>query len=140
MPPRAQNNPTPDTAPDTQSGTQTTISTQRRPGRAKGSQGYSIADCQALVAAVKQYLPLGSQEWAHVLEKYNTYANTNNRLNRDLDPLKLKFRALVNHSKPTGDPDCPSYVREAKATAKAMEARAHVVACNDDGDECVNDQ
>ena len=80
---------------------------------------------------MKAILPLGSQEWAHVQDRYNDYAAANNRAPRDLDPLKMKFRALVNHAKPTGDPDCPSYVRDAKATQKAMDARAHVLACAD---------
>ena len=104
---------------------------QKRHGRAKGSQGYSSADCIALVAAVKEILPLGSQDWANVLTRYNEYADANNRVNRDVDPLKIKFRALVNHSKPTGDPDCPSYVREAKATQIAMDKRAEILACSD---------
>ncbi|KNZ49529.1 hypothetical protein VP01_495g4 [Puccinia sorghi] len=32
--------------------------TPRRPGHAKGSQGYSIVDCAALVDAVKTFLPV----------------------------------------------------------------------------------
>ena len=106
---------------------------QKRHGCAKGSQGYSAADCTALVSAVKEVLPLGAQEWALVLTQYNDYAEANNRASRDLDPLKIKFRALVNHTKPTGDPDCPSYVREAKSTQMAIDKRAEILAC-DDGD------
>ncbi|PLW18272.1 hypothetical protein PCASD_16074 [Puccinia coronata f. sp. avenae] len=107
---------------------------QRRPGRAKGSQGYSTEDCMALVEAVKEHLPLGSQEWGYVLERYNTYANDNKRAIREQDSIKYKFQALVKHAKPTGDPNCPSHVREAKLTQKAMDNRAHVVACNDDAE------
>jgi len=110
---------------------QVASASQKRHGRAKGLQGYSAADCTALVAAVKQVLPLGSQEWALVLTKYNDYADQNNRATRDLDPLKIKFRALVNHSKPTGDPDCPTYVREAKSTQMAIDKRAEILACDD---------
>ncbi|KNZ51871.1 uncharacterized protein VP01_377g9 [Puccinia sorghi] len=46
-------------------------------GRAKGSQGYSAADCTALVAAVKHVLPLRSQEWVQVLTNYNDYVGLN---------------------------------------------------------------
>ena len=102
---------------------------QKRHGRAKGSQGYSASDC----TAVKEVLPLGAQEWALVLAQYNNYAELNNRAIQDLDPLKIKFRALVNHTKPRGDPDCPTYVREAKATQIAIDKRAEVIAC-DNGD------
>ncbi|POV99183.1 hypothetical protein PSHT_13661 [Puccinia striiformis] len=111
---------------------------QRRAGRARGSQGYSVADCEALVNAVKAYLPLGRDEWTHVLDQYNRYATSNNRSSRDLEPLKIKFRALVNHTKPTGDPDCPTYVREAKYAQRDMDKRAHVIACADESDDEAN--
>ena len=105
---------------------------QRRPGRAKGSQGYSAEDCTALFKVVKSVLPLGSQEWGYVLERYNLYATSNNRAIREQDSIKLKFQALVKHTKPTGDPDCPSHVREAKLTQKALDNQAHMIACGDD--------
>ena len=101
---------------------------QQRPGRAKESQGYSVADFSALVEAVKAFLPLGAQEWMYVQDWYKIYATENNWAARELNPLKMKFRALVNHAKPTGNPDCPTYVRDAKATQKAMDSRAHVMA------------
>ncbi|PLW47042.1 hypothetical protein PCASD_03912 [Puccinia coronata f. sp. avenae] len=104
---------------------------QRRPGRAKGSQGYSTPDCVALVDAVKSVLPLGNQEWARVADIYNEYAAENGRASRELDPLKLKFRALVNSPKPTGDPDCKAHIRAAKETQREMDKRAHVLALND---------
>ncbi|PLW37963.1 hypothetical protein PCASD_10043 [Puccinia coronata f. sp. avenae] len=105
---------------------------QRRPGHAKGSQGYSTEDCVALIEAVKEHLPLGSQEWGYVLKRYNTYAANNKCAIREQESIKLKFQALVKHTKPTGDPSCPSHVREAKLTQKAMDNQAHLVACNDD--------
>ncbi|PLW30496.1 hypothetical protein PCASD_20836 [Puccinia coronata f. sp. avenae] len=80
----------------TQDSTQSTVPAptqnppQRRPGRARGSQGYFHNDCAALVDAVKSFLPLGNQE--------------------ELDPLKLKFCALVNSTKPTGNPNIPLHV------------------------------
>ncbi|KNE96577.1 hypothetical protein PSTG_10135 [Puccinia striiformis f. sp. tritici PST-78] len=111
---------------------------QRRAGRARGSQGYSVADCEALVNAVKAYLPLGRDEWTHVLDQYNWYATSNDRSSRDLEPLKIKFRALVNHTKPTGDPDCPTYVREAKYAQRDMDKRAHVIVCADESDDEAN--
>ena len=128
-------NQNPPSAAGTGPQTTTPTPTQRQPGRAKGSVGYSAADCTALVSAVKQILPLGAQEWVHVQDLYNQYASKNNRVTREPDPLKYKFRALATHSKPTGDPDCPSYVREAKLAQKAMDSWAHVIACNDSDNE-----
>ncbi|KAH9464993.1 hypothetical protein Pst134EB_004490 [Puccinia striiformis f. sp. tritici] len=86
----------------------------------------------------KAYLPLGRDEWTHVLDQYNWYATSNDRSSRDLEPLKIKFRALVNHTKPTGDPDCPTYVREAKYAQRDMDKRAHVIACADESDDEAN--
>ncbi|PLW13628.1 hypothetical protein PCASD_23924 [Puccinia coronata f. sp. avenae] len=58
----------------------TTGNVQRRPGCAKGLQGYSTFD--------------------------------------------------FNFSKPTGNPSCPDHVQDARKAQKAIDARAHVVACN----------
>ncbi|KNZ56214.1 hypothetical protein VP01_2468g4 [Puccinia sorghi] len=100
---------TPSTAP-----TESAPTSQRRPGHAKDSQGYSGADCSALVEAIKAFHPLGAIEWGFVRDWYNVYGTENNWAPCDLNPLKMKFRALVNHAKPTGDPNCPTYVRDAK--------------------------
>ena len=62
---------------------------------------------------------------------YNQYATKNGQANRELDPLNLKFRALVNSTKPTGDPNIPPHVRAAKETQLAVDKRAHVLALND---------
>jgi len=120
------------TASSTQKSQVHSKASQCRPGRAKGSQGYSTDDCMALVEAVKSFLPLGSQEWGYVLERYNTYASDNNRAIRELESIKLKFQALVKHTKPTGNPACPLHVREAKLIQKSMDNRAHMIACSDD--------
>jgi hypothetical protein len=83
------------------------------------------------VDAVKSFLPLGNQEWARFVDQYNQYATENGQANRELDPLKLKFRALVNSTKPTGDPNIPPHVQAAKETQLAMDKRANVLALND---------
>ena len=93
-------------------------------GRAPGSQGYTAVDCTALVLAVKQILPLGSQEWNKVLDLYNNYARANNRALRECDPLRAKFKSLHESKKPTGDAFCPPYIREAKAVDREIRARA----------------
>jgi hypothetical protein len=114
--------------PSTRSATATA---SKRPGRQKGSLGYTTPDCLALVNAVKMYLPLGSQEWGYVQVEFNKYAQETGRPTREVEALKLKFRALANQTKPTGDADCPVYVREAKATQVSIDRRAHVISCND---------
>jgi hypothetical protein len=132
----AQRNATPYPTQTLASVSATPNTAQRRPGRAKGSQGYSIPDLLALVEAVRAFLPLGAQEWERVQQRYNSqYAEVEGRDIRELNSLKTKFQALVTHPKKTGDPDCPKHVCDAKATQNAMDARAHVIACNDPEDE-----
>ena len=105
---------------------------QRFPGRAKGLQGYSTWDCKALVEAVQAFLPLGAQEWNHVQQRYNSkHAEVNGQESREVLLLKNKFCALVNFSKPTGNPSCPDHVQDERKAQKAIDARAHVVACSD---------
>jgi hypothetical protein len=85
----------------------------------------------ALIEVVKEHLPLGSQEWGYVLKRYNTDAANNKRAICEQESIKLKFQALVKHTKPTGNPSCPSHIQEAKLTQQAMDNQAHLVACND---------
>jgi hypothetical protein len=109
---------------------------QRRPGHAKGLQGYSIPDSLAIVEAVQAFLPLRAQEWEHPQQRYNSqYAKVEGWDIRELNSLKTKFRALVTHPKNTGDPNCPKHVCDTKSTQNAMDSRAHVIACNDPEDE-----
>ncbi|EFP90057.1 uncharacterized protein PGTG_15905 [Puccinia graminis f. sp. tritici CRL 75-36-700-3] len=69
---------------------------QKRSGRQPGSQGYSGADCTALVAIVKDVLPLGSNKWDNVHFKYSQYAMANGQTVRDVEPLKTKEAKRVN--------------------------------------------
>jgi hypothetical protein len=82
-------------------------------GRKRGLQGYSKDDCDALVDIVKSILPLGSNKWEQVHKLYTAYAKENGR-GQDCDPLRTKFKAMAGLKKGTGDPTCPSYIREAK--------------------------
>jgi hypothetical protein len=126
MAPTTQNNSAKNKTPAATQ--QAPSSTQRRPGRAKGAQGYSTPDCVELVKAVRYFLPLGSQEWAKVQERYNSvYASKNNRAIREPDSIQNKFRALVNQFKPTGNP----HIRDAKDTQKLIDNCASVLALND---------
>jgi hypothetical protein len=107
-------------------------STQRQPACAKGAQGDSTMDCVELVKVVKYFLPLGSQEWAKVQERYNSiYVPKNNQAMRKPDSIQNKFRALVNQFKPMGNPHCELHIRDAKETQKLINNCASVLALND---------
>ncbi|PLW20849.1 hypothetical protein PCANC_08238 [Puccinia coronata f. sp. avenae] len=96
---------------------QTPSSAQRQPGHAKGAQGYSTPDCVELVKAVRYFLPLGSQEWAKVQERYNSvYASKNNQAIHKPDSIRNKFCVLVNQCKPAHNPHIDPHIRDAKDT------------------------
>ena len=124
------NMPTP-SIPSTQP-TNSATSPQKRPGRQRGSQGYSGEDCTALVEIIKGILPLESNEWERVHELYSDYAIQNDQILRDTDPLKTKFKVLVMSKKPTGDPSCPVWVLEAKRTNYMIKDRARSLAFVDE--------
>ncbi|ETP20504.1 hypothetical protein F441_05782 [Phytophthora nicotianae CJ01A1] len=86
----------------------------RRGGRASGSEGYSITDIDKVVDCVRSVKPIGANEWEEVLEQYQQYAAANGRAVRNLISIKKKFQSLINAKEPTGDPDCPEYVRDAR--------------------------
>lgn len=67
------------------------------------------------MAAVKEVLALGSQEWIKVQEIHNIYAIQNDRICRVSNPLKTKFKNMVDQKKPTGETACPPWIREAKS-------------------------
>ncbi|POW00893.1 hypothetical protein PSTT_12833 [Puccinia striiformis] len=106
---------------------------QRRSSRRQpGSNGYSDEDCMALVEIVKEVLPLGSNKWEQVHELYNEYARANGRTTRDAGPLKTKFKALFNSKKPTGNPNCPVHICEAKRANVMINEQAQSLAVVDD--------
>jgi hypothetical protein len=109
--------------------------TNHQTGCQQGSQGYSGNDCLALFNFVKHVRPLGSNNWERVHDLYNQYALETKRSPRDADPLKTKFRAMVASKKPTGDPDCPIWIREAKRANMMIKDRAHSIAFVDEDEE-----
>ena len=112
--------------------TNSAIYPQKRPRHQPGLQDYSREDCTALVEIIKGLLPLGINEWEPVHEIYSDYAIQNNQILRKTDPLKTKFKALVMSKKPTGDPSCPVWVREAKRTNFMIKDRARSLAFVDE--------
>ncbi|GMF17309.1 unnamed protein product [Phytophthora fragariaefolia] len=68
----------------------------RRGGRVVGAEGYSQSDKRALLACIKQVLPVGPASWEQVLQLYRmNHCIPNNRSQRNLTGIKTKFRQLV---------------------------------------------
>ncbi|ETI49572.1 hypothetical protein F442_06669 [Phytophthora nicotianae P10297] len=99
---------------------------QRRGGRARGAEGFSSADSQAILSIVRRFLPVQRSDWEQVAEEYcREYAEPNERLNRDGSSLKNKFRNWLKEDT-TNMPRAE--VTEALAIQEEIDARLKKVA------------
>ncbi|KAG9398107.1 hypothetical protein AC1031_014906 [Aphanomyces cochlioides] len=99
----------------------------KKSGRGKGWCAESV---NYMLDQVEDIRPLGRNGWLKVERAFNS----SNFAERDADTLKRKFVALKNHSKPTGDPDCPPDVARAKRICRAIDMQASVLPLSDDRD------
>ncbi|CDO68933.1 hypothetical protein BN946_scf185000.g76 [Trametes cinnabarina] len=105
---------------------------QRRGGRRQGVLNFSKQDVTELLHLIRQHMPAGQNGWQKVVTSYNAYASTQGRPKRDVISLRGKYYKLVNAKKPTGDPDCPPEVCEAKRIERAIQERVCLGIINDD--------
>ena len=77
-----------------------------------GHSNYSAAELDVMLESVREILPLSGAEWDLVATRHLTFY-------RDLsctgDQLRKKIGKLTKTTIPTGDPNCPPNVQEAKA-------------------------
>ncbi|KAI5785850.1 hypothetical protein EDC01DRAFT_597742, partial [Geopyxis carbonaria] len=86
-----------------------------------GTQNFSTADLSSLLGAIEDVYPVGNEGWERVTMLYADYAEENKRTERSSTSLRTQYRKMVNHTKPTGDPDCPTHIRRAKRVAREIE-------------------
>ncbi|RHZ01936.1 hypothetical protein DYB37_012974 [Aphanomyces astaci] len=67
-------------------------------------------------------LPLGKNQWEKVAQRFGTEATAQSLPHRDGEALKRKFLLLKNVQKPTGHPDCPPDVLNAKCLQREIES------------------
>ena len=60
---------------------------------------------------MEEILPIGTSEWERVWERHDVDFQAKERTP---ESLKRKFQELARKKIPTGDPQCPPYVRKAK--------------------------
>ncbi|KAH9447990.1 hypothetical protein Pst134EB_021975 [Puccinia striiformis f. sp. tritici] len=101
-----------------------TKSNQPSKGRATGSLGYTKSEMLFLISTVEEHLPLGTNEWVPVVGAFNAEASKNGRPERELEPLKNKFKTLASSTKPTGDPTCNKEIRQAKRVEELIITQA----------------
>ncbi|OWZ22630.1 hypothetical protein PHMEG_0002644 [Phytophthora megakarya] len=93
----------------------------KKRGRAPGSEGYTKTDVQALLACVKEVLPVGPTDWDYVWQLYQAnYTTPNHRAPRTPSGIKIKFRQLVNWKQGVAKV-VPDTIMEARAIERSIE-------------------
>jgi hypothetical protein len=80
---------------------------------AKGKRGakFTIAELECLLDVIDEIVPIGNPDWERVWDKH---VSTFPKKERTVESLKRKFQGLARHKIPTGDPECPPHIRNAK--------------------------
>ena len=72
---------------------------------------YSRQEVLSLIASVEEIVPISAPEWEQVEQQH---ASRYPEANRSVEQLRKKFHDLARRNIPTGDPNIPVEVREAK--------------------------
>jgi hypothetical protein len=80
---------------------------------AKGKRGakFTIAELECLLDVIDEIVPIGNPDWERVWDKHVSTFPTKERT---VESLKQKFQGLTRHKIPTGDPECPPHICNAK--------------------------
>ncbi|KAJ7041073.1 hypothetical protein C8F04DRAFT_1177631 [Mycena alexandri] len=97
---------------------------KRKPGRPSGSSNFSTRDTNKVLDLVQKALPLGAKAWEAISVDYNKWAAIRNRPERPGKSVENKYKGLLKHKKPTGDPHCPPEVKRAHAIEALINQRA----------------
>ena len=76
-------------------------------------------------------------KWASMLNHCRNYDRENERVTRKLEPVKLNFWSLVDHTNPTGESNCFIYFFKSKLANQMIENQMQMMAC--DGTKCYNE-
>ena len=98
----------------------------------KRGPGFSSQEVQALLDTIERILPVGGIQWHAVLLEHERQFP---ELRRTKDALKRKFAALYNTKMPTGDPNIPPDVLQAKRLYEEIKKNAEVCIGGGDDDE-----
>ncbi|KAJ3272366.1 hypothetical protein HDU76_010931 [Blyttiomyces sp. JEL0837] len=80
--------------------------------RSRG-QNFNGEEIERLLNIIDDVKPVGQAMWEEVARRYNE-ATPRERPTRNHESLKARFKRMVHHPKPTGDPDCPEEIRRTK--------------------------
>ena len=82
--------------------------------------GYTQEETETLLSCIDEVVPIGPQEWENALHKHQAlFPDTD----RDVASIRRKFNKLQSTRIPTGDPNCPPLVRQAKRIQRNIEEK-----------------
>ena len=83
----------------------------------KKKENYRVPKIESLIEHVDEIEPVTAAEWNTIAEHDYTFFPEYHRTGKS---LKCKFNSVTKMSGPSGDPNCPPYVRKAKAVKKKL--------------------
>ncbi len=89
----------------------------------KRGPSYSHQEVESLLGLVAEELPIGQEDWESVCSQHILIWDN---LGRDYLSLRRKFNQLAGKKVPTGDPNCPPQVREAKRILAMIKEKAEI--------------
>jgi hypothetical protein len=109
-------------------------------GRPPGCSNYSNNELDLLLESVREILPISGREWEEVATRQASYFSDSRRTG---EQLKKKYNRLAKTKIPTGDPNCPPSVREAKRISRLIVEKTNgtagdeedIFSPDDDGDK-----
>ena len=72
---------------------------------------FTVVEIEHLLEAIEDVIPIGNPDWERIWQEHSARYPTKERTS---ESLKRKFQELARKKIPTGDPNCPPYVRDAK--------------------------
>ncbi|KAJ7747300.1 hypothetical protein B0H16DRAFT_1726071 [Mycena metata] len=118
--------------------------TKRGPGRPAGSSNFSKKATNVVLDLAQKRLPTGPKAWDHLTKAFNRWAVRNGEPERPGKSVENRYKHLLKHKKPTGDPHCPDEVKRAhriealinqSADTRELSDSDVAGAANDDNDD-----
>ena len=98
----------------------TVVAGKLKPGGG-GDMKYKDEELEYLWCLCEETIPMGKYEWEHIATRYNKQFPSRPRQEKS---LRGQLNAYAKQKPPTGDPDCPPFVKRAKRIMNKIRERA----------------
>jgi hypothetical protein len=90
---------------------------------------FTVVEIENLLETIEDVIPIGNPDWERIWQEHLARYPTKGRTS---ESLKRKFQQLARTKIPTGDPNCPPYIRDAKQIYyKIVQATNGSTGCSD---------